>query len=207
MKNKSRLKIEDIILVAGAALAFAMGLDRIIANPSKGYYKYSGPTSVVETIEKPKPKFKLEEKIKQYQDPRTEDFSKDTDTMLLARLIYGESRGKSDELKIAVAYSVLNRVEKDSWYGKTLREVMLKRKQYSCFNPNDPNFVKVKDPYKFENPRVWKKCYNIAEKVLSKEVEDPTNGSTHYHTDTVKPNWRTKSIKKIDNTFFYNSVD
>lgn len=71
MKNKynkkSKLDIGKIVIVAGAALAFAMGLDKIINNPSKGYYKYSRPTPVVETIEKPKPKFKLEEKVKQYQ--------------------------------------------------------------------------------------------------------------------------------------------
>lgn len=114
-------------------------------------------------------------------DYRTSDFNDDSDTILLARMIYGEARGLSKTEKIAVAHSAVNRLEKrPEYFGDDLKKVLLKHKQYSCFNKNDENRKKMKDPLKYEPEECFKECYDVAYKVLSGEYEDPTDGATYY---------------------------
>ncbi len=64
-----------------------------------------------------------------------------TEPQLLARCIWGEARGEPIQGKLAVAHVVLNRVKAQSYYGKTIRDVILKPWQFSCFNENDPNLL------------------------------------------------------------------
>src|SRR3990172_11650609 len=52
------------------------------------------------------------------------------DINLFAKLLYGEARGQSDELKRDIAYSVINRTGKQKWWGNTLDEVIKKPYQY-----------------------------------------------------------------------------
>ncbi|MAG50091.1 hypothetical protein CL621_00430 [archaeon] len=127
------------------------------------------------------------------------------DIELLARALYGEARNKSKELKIAIAQSIINRTNKNKWWGNTLREVILKPEQYSSFNQRDPNYNKVWNPLRYEKPEVWYECLKIAKEVLENKFEDLTEGATHYHTDKVRPLWsrRKNSLTKIDNTLFY----
>ena len=56
------------------------------------------------------------------------------DFLLLSTLIYGEAVGESYQGKIAVAWVVRNRVKANSWWGSSWKAVMLKAKQFSCFN-------------------------------------------------------------------------
>jgi len=76
----------------------------------------------------------------------TTDFSTDTDEVLLARMIFGEARGESEQGRIAVAYSAVNRLRNPRRFGGDLRAVLLRRAQYSCFNEGDPNRVRLMDP-------------------------------------------------------------
>jgi spore germination cell wall hydrolase CwlJ-like protein len=117
-----------------------------------------------------------------------------TDVELLGKLIYGEARSCSDTEKIAVAYTALNRVsDGDPRNGDTLREVILKPYQYSCFNSKDPNSAKIRSAHK-NDPQVYRECLEIAEKVLSGKYKDPTNGAINYHTNNIakKPDWARK---------------
>ncbi len=74
---------------------------------------------------------------------KTESFLKLTPAQIMALTIYGEARGESAEGKIAVGSVILERVDHRGWDGKTIPEVCLKRKQFSCFNENDPNYGKL----------------------------------------------------------------
>ncbi len=157
------------------------------------------------------------EKIKEFSsyDQVDEDKSSydqvDEDIDLLAKAIYGEARGASRKLKIATAQTVLNRTGKNKWWGNTLKEVILKPKQYSSFNPNDPNYNKVMNPLKYEELlkyeklRTWDECLEIAKAVLESKFEDLSKGATHYHTTSVKPLWARGQtpIIQIENTIFY----
>lgn len=128
---------------------------------------------------------------------KTDDFRKDSDKVLLARMMFGEARNCSDEEKIAVAYVALNRAnDGKDWNGRTIKEVILKPYQFSCFNSKDPNKEKLLNPQSYE-PRAFDICLQLAEGVLSGKYTDPTKGATHYcNLEVEKPVWR-NNMKQI----------
>jgi len=136
------------------------------------------------------------------------EFSRDTEVMLLARTIFGEARGRSEKLKIAIGFTVLNRMKVRD---QELREVVLDPSQYSCFLRSDPNFSLLKNPLSKkltnEDRAEWPKCFKLAEGLLVGKFKDPTHGATHFHTEVVsgKYEWMNtmKSVGKIENTIFY----
>ena len=116
--------------------------------------------------------------------------------LLLAGLIFGEARGCQATAKIAVAFTVLNRVEAQTWFGETHHAVMLKKWQYSCFNRGDPNRKKILNPLDYEPLEVWQECYQLAEGILEGKFLDPTTkygkeGGTHYFDRSLQspPKW------------------
>ncbi len=119
-----------------------------------------------------------------------DNFANDSDEVLLARLLYGEARGASREVKYAIANVVLNRAERPCWWGRNLREVILAPRQFSCFNPDDVNRHKLADPLRYERREVWQECYAVAHEVLSTERRDTTRGATHYFDSSIAtPRW------------------
>lgn len=128
---------------------------------------------------------------------KTDDFSKDSEEVLLARMLFGEAENCSDLEKVAIAYTAINRVnDGKKWNGETIKEVILKPKQYSCFNEKDPNKNKLKDPETY-GPKTFLHCLKISRNVLAGKYNDPTNGATHYHTLAVKPRWNYKKMITI----------
>ena len=109
---------------------------------------------------------------------------------LLARCIWGEARGEIAAGKLAIAHVVLNRTLKQSWMGSTIREVILKPYQFSCFNDGDPNAKKlaVIDP----SDKAFSECLLIANLACDGYTIDPTGGATHYHAKSCKPAWAPK---------------
>lgn len=131
--------------------------------------------------------------------------AEDIDT--LARTVYGEARGESHQGKIAVAYSVLNRVKAKSWYGDTIAEVCRKPWQYSCWNENDPNLARLTSITL--DDRDFQKCYCAALEAGLGIIPDPTSGSRHYHTFNVAPAWAEgkSPVASIGSHKFYNDVE
>lgn len=139
----------------------------------------------------------FEERVKEYRDLenyRTSDFNKDSEELLLARLILGEAENCGTLEKIAVAYTAINRTKRDN---ETLKEVILKPHQYSCFNPDTNSNIFLKDPLK-RNKKEFLKCLSLAKEILKGQYKDPTNGATFYfNPSSVKePSW-TRNLKKI----------
>jgi len=128
-----------------------------------------------------------------------------SDAELLARCIWGEARSESIEGKLAVAHVVLNRVKAKSYYGHTVKEVMLKAWQFSCFNENDPNLAKIL-ALKPDNPGLAD-CQAVSDMALLGQSHDPTGGATHYHTTSIKPSWANSKqmtlLCRIGNHLFY----
>lgn len=110
-----------------------------------------------------------------------------TDTELLSMMIYGEARGESTVGKLAVAKVAINRSKHPAWWGKTLRECILKPKQFSCFNANDPNSHILL--HMAQHKEFNLACLVIAELALSPYTIDPSCGATHYHTESIQPEW------------------
>lgn len=134
---------------------------------------------------------------------RVSDFSKDSDEVLLARMLFGEARNCSDMEKIAVAYTAINRAnDGKKWNGESVRGAILKPWQYSCFNENDSNRDKLMNPEKYDK-QAFARCLDIARDVLAGKYKDPTGATHYFNPETAKPKWADKIRRlgriKVDN--------
>lgn len=151
-------------------------------------------------------------RIPTVNDPAwTGDFNDDTDEMLLARLLFGEAEGVSIEAKIAVGWTVKNRVlaQREGEWGLTYHEVILKLNQYEAFSRED-RLEKMKDPLKTDEESVkkaWFDEFDSAEKIIKGLISDPTNGATNFYSTPIDniPAWATDERKtfEIENLHFY----
>ena len=94
----------------------------------------------------------------------------------LSLTIYHEARNQEQLDQLAVAHVVLNRVQQSN---STVKEVVLKDRQFSCFNNGiliPRNFGEMVGP--------------IQVAVMAKVGKDFTQGSTYYHEKKSKPIWR-----------------
>lgn len=126
----------------------------------------------------------------------TGNFDDDSDQMILARAIFGEARSNSvpDKARVAVGWSIRNRVE-DSRWADNYPDVITQKDQYSAFNESDGNRPYVENPL-WKNNEIdkvaWYNCYDTAGKVISGKVKDPTNGANHYYDNSISaPYWAT----------------
>ena len=109
------------------------------------------------------------------------------ESVLLPMVLWGEARGESNFTKLAVLWVVKNRSVRR---GTTMKEEILRPKQFSAFNHDDPNIGKLLIGYKLE-PLPWTACEAVAD--LLSFTRDPTAGSTHYYVfqgaAAVHPPW------------------
>lgn len=134
--------------------------------------------------------------------------------IILACTIWGEARSQADDVRIAKANVMNNRKLAGIFGGHTLKAVCLAPLQFSCWNHNDPNRVKVLEPLKYDKQEVWEGCYMIADLMLRGEITDNTLRSTHYHdfADTFdhRVSWandpRYKWIMDVGNTHFFRDT-
>ena len=150
------------------------------------------------------------QELKKTKDYKTEDFHQDSDDVLLARMLLGETEYCSDTEKIAVAYTAINRInDGKKWNGETLKNVILTPYQYSCFNDGMKEALKeiLKNPLK-EKSKEFLECLGLAREILAGKYKDPTSGATHYlnpnHPDLkgkTLPNWTRvfEEIGRIEN--------
>lgn len=137
------------------------------------------------------------------------NFSDDTEQMILARAIFGEARSLPERGRVAVGWTIKNRLGDPRW-ADTFKEVILKPKQFSAFNEGDENLPYVKNPL-IDKTQIddWYECYAIAGKVIGGEADDPTNGANHYFSNYIDyPEWtKSKNAEfkiRVDNTLFYD---
>lgn len=104
---------------------------------------------------------------------------------LMALCAWREARGCSLEAIRGVLHVIENRARKPGWWGAGHVEVVLKPKQFSCFNPGDPNAVKFPEA----DDRVFRQILDHVEQVLMGQDQDLTGGATHYHSAEVTPEW------------------
>lgn len=100
------------------------------------------------------------------------------DLDLLALLIAGESADQPVRGQVAVACTVLERLNRRrAHYGLTLRMVMLRPAQYSTFNS---------DHWKRFVPH-HQRFRPMAELALEGLLRSPVSGATHYHRRDLDP--------------------
>ena len=153
----------------------------------------------------------MSNRIPSVDDPLwTGDFYDDSEEMILARVIFGEARSQNEEAKIWVAATVINRIKANTWWGKTVHEVILMDQQFESFNKDNDNRFVIENP--LGNPTQkegWVECFNIAKDILMGSIQNPTK-ATHFHDPRqtqedfmrkIVPNG--EFLKKIDNLYFY----
>jgi N-acetylmuramoyl-L-alanine amidase len=110
-------------------------------------------------------------------------FARDT----LARTLWGEARGEGREGMMAVASVILNRAAKPGWWGRSVAEVCLRPRQFSCWLADDPNRAKLEKVD--ERDAQFRLAQQIAEQALGGGLPDYTFGATHYHAVDIAPAW------------------
>lgn len=121
------------------------------------------------------------------------------DIDIFARTVYGEARGEytssGPAALIAVANVILNRFKRAGRYGKTMTEVCLKPRQFSCWNQNDPNRILIQNE-NLETDPLFNICLVVVKKVIEGVWPDLTRGSDHYHASSCLPYWaRSRKVK------------
>ena len=131
------------------------------------------------------------------------------DIDIVARTLYGEARGEYTKIGlaalIAVANVIVNRWKRKGRFGKTLTDVCLKTKQFSCWNSDDPNRSLIQE-LDLENDPLFQKCQLVTQKVIRGIWPDVTQRSDHYHAISCHPSWARKDKVKLylGNHVFYH---
>jgi len=117
---------------------------------------------------------------------------------LLTGVIFGEARGEDWNAKVGVGLTIRTRAEHPGHWGWGLnyRAIILRPKQFSCFNQGDPNLMKIIEADRAST--VWQECRMVAEAIYLGRIVDFVGGPTHYHSASMKrlPRWA-KKIKRI----------
>lgn len=102
---------------------------------------------------------------------------------------YGEARGEGYEGIVAVMCVAMNRAAQPTWWGTTLREVLLHPSQFSCFLPAYVSrLITPSEP-------VWIDCIKIAHGVMTNQTGDPTFNATSYYANYIAaPGWASTMI-------------
>lgn len=119
--------------------------------------------------------------------------------VLLGICTWREAQNQPRVAQVGQAWSVRNRVDRPGFWdwGDSYASVILKPFQYSSFNHNDPNALKIPA----DTDPSWIQCLAIAQDVYQGISEDPTSGSTHYFDsslDANPPAWAAKMEHVID---------
>lgn len=108
---------------------------------------------------------------------------------ILSTLGFKEARGEGSIGILAVYWTVINRLNANSWFGNSIEEVCFKPYQYSCFN-DSRNLLPL--PYNID-------CYVLTEVLYF--TKDLTAGATHYHANYIRPYW----ADSLTETFQYRN--
>lgn len=125
------------------------------------------------------------------------------DLCMMALCVYREARGDPPHGKLAVAWVVKNRALTGHRGKHTYRDVVLDPKQFSAFNPGDPNAVIFPD-----HDAIWITCLAAAVECHLGTV-DPTAGALYYHAQSITPSWDMDKLRetgRAGNHIFYTEA-
>lgn len=93
------------------------------------------------------------------------------------RTIYGEAANEPDEGQAAVASVIKNRMQAGRYGGDSVPGVVLAKNQFEPWGNNDARARMM--ALKQDDPR-YQKIGGIVDQVFGGQMEDPTNGATHF---------------------------
>lgn len=135
------------------------------------------------------------------------------DLEILAKTIFGEARGEYKKINgglaslIAIGNVILNRFKKEG--NKTVKEICLKKYQFSCWNENEKNHPDNLN-YFGDDLKIYKICEVVAHGIFNKDWPDLTNGSCHYYSESISktPYWaiNKRPVFQIGSHLFFNNI-
>lgn len=126
-------------------------------------------------------------------DP-TKSYGDQKPLILLAQVIWGEARGENAAAQLGVACVVKNRIDAHQWFGHDWISVILEHGffkdgrgvyQFSSFDTDDPNSIKMMKPLRYDSTLVWSECLTAAESVYGGTPADPTAGAVFYFSPPI----------------------
>ena len=133
------------------------------------------------------------------------EIQESTDIAFIALTVYREARGEMDAGKLAVAFSIVQRVKNPSWWGKNALGVVSHPDQYSSMTvEGDPNLVvwpESGDP-------VWQACLNAATCAYRATLPNPAPEADSYFDDSISPPYWAKEddfVARIGRLSFYDT--
>jgi N-acetylmuramoyl-L-alanine amidase len=128
-----------------------------------------------------------------------------TDLFYLSFVLWREARGETRAGKIALVFSIMNRVNNPKWWGQDIPSVVTKKWQYSSLtDPKDAQLVLY--PLMDQS---WLECMSAATAVYDKLVQNPVAGADSYYAVSMPapPNWAKPDqfVAQIGNHRFYNT--
>jgi len=135
------------------------------------------------------------------------------DLLTFARTIKGEAEAEPLIGKIAVGWTIRNRVDADilgdgkpDWWGEGYEQVCRAPYQFSCWLESDPNRKRIEMAH-LDADEWFVNCFGIACAIIGGQLPDPTAGATHYFAYRIiqPPAWVDKFIltKQIGGHKFY----
>ncbi len=97
---------------------------------------------------------------------------------MLALTAWKEASGEPRAARRGVICSILNRVDRPTWWGANVLDVCTKRWQYSALTaPGDPNLTR----WPRQAEVVWQECLQDAFAAINGTLENPVPGADSYH--------------------------
>jgi spore germination cell wall hydrolase CwlJ-like protein len=135
----------------------------------------------------------------------TMDQQRITDLFYLAFVLWREARNEPRDGKVALVYSILNRVKNPKWWGNDVASVCTKPWQYSSMtDPHDVQLTK----YPASTDPSWVECIQVASDVYDGTVPNPCPGADSYYATYISaPNWAKPEqfVAQVGAHRFYNT--
>lgn len=132
------------------------------------------------------------------------------DQEIMARTAIGEARGEGPLGMQAVMWTGLNRFNAKKWFsGATIAGTFLKRLQYDCWMPDDPNYSIIANMSP-DAGTLLAAALTWSMGIINGSISDPTGGATHYFSDSISPpNWvqSAEFTVKIGRQSFYRGLE
>lgn len=126
---------------------------------------------------------------------------------IVARTAWGEARGEGQDGMQAVINVVMNRARRQGWMGHDPISVCLKPWQFSCWNQDDPNRVKLL-AVAIDDPQ-FRQALQLADNAVNGLLADITKGADSYaDLRYCAPDWAAEAefLVKVGNQSFYKTV-
>ena len=134
--------------------------------------------------------------------------AEDDEIKVVALTLFGEARSQTIRGKRAVASVIYNRANGNA---KLFKKVCLEKRQFSCWNQNDPNsrILHNVNVRKMSNSdrKSYGECIVVAQSMFAGKFQ-PSVSSQHYATKQVNPYWARRMMVEvvIGNHVFYRRV-